>query len=132
MTQIVRQQTDSTRNIPASILKGAAANLAIQALGKNLNKKNFLPTLAFGALGGIIGDYVDSKIPNSYGLASGALSGLTLGLTNSLINGDDVPKTMFKYVLLGTLINGSLNIAKANAKPTQQIRGYIDPEGILN
>ena len=132
MTQIVRQQTDSTRNIPASILKGAAANLAIQALGKNLNKKNFMPTLAFGALGGIIGDYVDSKIPNSYGLAGGALSGLTLGLTNSLINGDDVPKTMFKYVLLGTLINGSLNIAKANAKPTQQIRGYIDPEGILN
>ena len=108
--------TDFKRNLPASILKGAAANLAIQAIGKNLNKKNFLPTLAFGALGGIIGDYVDSKIPNSYGLAGGALSGMTLGLTNSLINENNVPKTMFKYALIGTLINGSLNIAKANAK----------------
>ncbi|MBP5368896.1 MAG: hypothetical protein J6Z01_10635 [Bacteroidales bacterium] len=36
MTQTVRQRTDSTRNLPAAILKGAAANLAIQALGKNL------------------------------------------------------------------------------------------------
>ena len=35
MTQTVRQRTDSTRNLPAAILKGAAANLAIQAIGKS-------------------------------------------------------------------------------------------------
>lgn len=77
-----RFQKESSRIHP----QRSGSNLAIQAIGKNLNKKNFLPTLAFGALGGIISDYVDSKVPNSYGLASGALSGLTLGLTNSLIN----------------------------------------------
>ena len=126
------QTKEIIKSLPASILKRAAANLAIQAIGKNLNKKNFLPTLAFGALGGIISDYVDSKVPNSYGLAGGALSGITLGLTNSLINGDNVPRNMFKYAVIGTLINGTLNIAKANAKPIQQIKEYIDPERILN
>ena len=39
-------------NLAASLIKGAAANLAIQALGKNLNKKSFLPTLLVGAVGG--------------------------------------------------------------------------------
>ncbi|MBR4215385.1 MAG: hypothetical protein IKR94_08710, partial [Bacteroidales bacterium] len=50
-----------TNTISASILKGAAANLAIQALGKNLNKKNFLPTLAVGALGGGLSCLSDDK-----------------------------------------------------------------------
>ena len=46
------QTKEIVKTLPASILKGAAVNLAIQALGKNLNKKNILPTLAVGALGG--------------------------------------------------------------------------------
>ncbi len=75
-----------TNTISASILKGAAANLAIQAIGKNLNKKNLLPTLAVGALGGGLSCLSDDKY------FSTLIATSIFGGGNALINKTSIPK----------------------------------------
>ena len=126
--------TDSTRNLPAAIIKGAAANLAIQAIGKNLNKKNLLPTLVVGALGGGLSCLSDDKYISTLIAAS------VFGGGNALANKSSFPKTMFKYALIGTAGRLMLNIpeAVANALPksnetNQKLSDpfkYLDRKGI--
>ena len=134
MTQTVRQHTDSTRNIPAALLKGAATNLAIQALGKNLNKKNILSTLAIGALGGGLSCLTDDKYLSTLIAAS------VFGGGNALANKASFPRTMFKYALIGTAGRLMLNIPEAlgkafpNSDETNLILSdpfkYLDRKGV--
>ena len=78
---------------PASLLKGAAANLAIQALGQNLNKKNFLPTLLVGALGGGLSCLSDDKY------CSTLIATSIIGGGNALINKTSVPKSLARFII---------------------------------
>ena len=110
MTNTKLKTTDFKRNLPASILKGAAANLAIQALGKNLNKKNLLPTLAVGALGGGL-----SYLSNDKYLST-LIATSIFGGGNALINKTSVPKTLAKYAAIGTAARLMLNIPEAVTK----------------
>ena len=101
------QTKEIIKPFPASILKGAAANLAIQALGKNLNKKNFLPTLAVGALGGGLSCLSDDKY------FSTLIATSIFGGGNALINKTNVPKTLVKYTAIGVTARLMLNIPEA-------------------
>ncbi len=114
MAQI--SQPNTQRNLPASLLKCAAANLAIQALGKNLNKKNFLPTLVVGALGGGLSCLSDDKY------CSTLIATSIFGGGNALINKTSVPKSLAKYAAIGTTARLMLNIPEIVAK-TSEISG---------
>lgn len=120
---------ETTNTIPAALLKGAAANLAIQALGKNLNKKNILPTLAIGALGGGLSCLTDDKYFSTLIAAS------VFGGGNSLANKASFPRTMFKYALIGTAGRLMLNVPEAVARQTKDrwkiIYDFKLPGGIL-
>jgi len=52
----VIKTTDSPRHtfLPASLLKGAAVNMVIQALGSKLKRETLFKTLLVGALGGAV------------------------------------------------------------------------------
>lgn len=133
MTNTKLKNTDFKRNLPASILKGAAANLAIQAIGKNLNKKNLLPTLAFGALGGGL-----SYLSNDKYLSTLIATSIFAG-GNALINKTSIPKTLAKYAAIGTAARLMLNIPEAVAKfkevsdkiKWETIKDYKLPKGDL-
>lgn len=117
---------ETTNAIHAAILKGAAANLAIQALGKNLNKKNFLPTLVVGALGGGLSCLTNDKYLSTLIAAS------VFGGGNALANKSSFPRTMFKYALIGTVGRLMLNIPEAVAqKKWKTIYDFKLPNGDL-
>ena len=99
-----------TNTLPASLIKGAAANLAIQALGKNLNKKTFLPTLLVGAVGGGLSCLSDDKYLSTLIAAS------VFGGGNALANKASFPRTMLKYAAIGTAGRLMLNIPAAVGK----------------
>ena len=104
------QTKEIVKTLPASILKGAAANLAIQALGKNLNKKTFLPTLLVGAVGGGLSCLSDDKYLSTLIAAS------VFGGGNALANKASFPRTMLKYAAIGTAGRLMLNIPAAVGK----------------
>ena len=120
------QTKETNKTLSAAILKGTAANLAIQALGKNLNKKNILPTLVVGALGGGLSCLTDDKYLSTLIAAS------VFGGGNALANKASFPKTVFKYALIGTAGRLMLNIPEAVAqKKWETVYDYKLPNGHL-
>ncbi len=118
-----------TNTLPASLIKGAAANLAIQAIGKNLNKKTFLPTLLVGAVGGELSCLSDNKYLSTIIAAS------VFGGGNALANKASLPRTMLKYAAIGTAGRLMLNIPAAVAKRDTKwivLEDYHLPKGNLN
>ena len=117
MSVITKETTNSSvlQNIGISALKGAAINLGVQAVGRNLKKDNLLSTLAVGAMAGIADSFIESKIPNSRGIASRAMSGLLLGGGNAIINKSSIGGTALKYAVIGTATRLLLTIPKALA-----------------
>lgn len=123
------QSTASLRHtsLPASMLKGAAVNTVIQALGGNLKKETFFKTMLVGALGGVVENLAGNMV----------LPGIVLGGGNALINKSSVPRTMFKYAAWSLAAQGVKSIGEAKAAepsdPNQDRQGrIIDPFGYLN
>ncbi len=101
------QSTASLRHtsLPASMLKGAAVNTVIQALGGNLKKETFFKTMLVGALGGVVENLAGNMV----------LPGIVLGGGNALINKSSVPRTMFKYAAWSLAAQGVKSIGEAKA-----------------
>lgn len=126
MSVITKETTNSSvlQTIGISALKGAAINLGVQAVGRNLKKDNLLSTLAVGAVAGIADSFIESKIPNSRGIASGAMSGLLLGGGNAIINKSSIGGTALKYAVITAVVEGVFNIARANAIPNYETKNW--------
>lgn len=103
----VIKTTDSPRHtsLPASLLKGAAVNTVIQALGGKLKKETFFKTLLVGALGGAVENLSGNIV----------LPGILIGGGNALINKSNVPRTMFKYAAWSLAAQGIKTIGEAKA-----------------
>lgn len=112
---LLESKNSVLQNIGISALKGAAINLGVQAVGRNLKKDNLLSTLAVGAVAGIADSFIESKISNSNGIASGAMTGLLLGGGNAIINKSSIGGTALKYAVITAVVEGVFNIARANA-----------------
>lgn len=111
----------------ASMLKGAAVNTVIQALGGNLKKETFFKSLLVGALGGVVENLSGNFV----------LPGIMIGGGNALINKSSVPQTMIKYAAWSLAAQGVKSIGEAKAAessdPNQDRQGrIIDPFGYLN
>lgn len=107
------------RNFPLSILKGAAVNIGLQALGHNLSKDNFWQTLLVGAAGGV-GNY----------LGGNTAMGAILGGGNAIINKSHFVGTTAKYAAWGAFADLVMKVAVAKAEPVV-INKVIDPNGYL-
>ena len=57
MTTLTKRNDSLARNLGRSLLKGAAVNFGLQAIGGNLRKDNIWQTLLVGVAGGF-GDYL--------------------------------------------------------------------------
>ena len=112
---LLESKNSVLQNIGISALKGAAINLGVQAVGRNLRKDNLFSTLAVGAVAGIADSFIESKISNSNGIASGAMTGLLLGGGNAIINKSSIGGTALKYAVITAVVEGVFNIARANA-----------------
>ncbi len=116
MVQIeMKPQISTFSNIGISALKGAAINLGVQAVGRNLRKDNLFSTLAVGAVAGMADSFIESKISNSNGIAGGAMTGLLLGGGNAIINKSSIGGTALKYAVIGTVTRLLLTIPDALA-----------------
>ena len=75
MTSLTKRQDSPAWNLGRSLLKGAAVNFGLQAIGGNLRKDNIWQTLLVGVAGGF-GDY----------LGGNTAMGAILGGGNAIIN----------------------------------------------
>ena len=111
-------------NLSRSLLKGAAVNFGLQAIGGNLRKDNIWQTLLVGVAGGF-GDYFGGNT------AMGAI----LGGGNAIINKSHFVGTTAKYALCGAAADMVLKVAKAKAAEPEDatiVNRTIDPHGYLN
>ena len=110
-TNLITTVSSRHTTLPASMLKGAAVNAVIQALGGNLKKETFFKTLLVGALGGVVENLSGNIV----------LPGIMIGGGNALINKSSVPQTMIKYAAWSLAAQGvkSIGEAKAADDPTE-------------
>ena len=121
---VLTKTTNSSpqRNFPLSLLKGAAVNIGLQALSRNLSKDNFWQTLLVGAAGGI-GNY----------LGGNTAMGAVLGGGNAIINKSHFAGTTAKYAAWGAFADLVMKVAVAKAEPEKWdlVEEYSLPNGDL-
>jgi len=104
MTTPTKRKYSPAWNLSRSLLKGAAVNFGLQAIGGNLRKDNIWQTLLVGVAGGF-GDYFGGNT------AMGAI----LGGGNAIINKSHFIGTTAKYALCGAAADVVLRVTEAKA-----------------